>query len=377
MGHWMSLSLTTNVHIALILANSFFGIGAIVGSLGLADSHPLAFLCIRQALAALILFAVSSIFPSSTIKGDNVTAKTLKPRTSIGKFFLHWKTFSLLGFTIFASQGGFLVGIQLAGAVAAAVWQPSQPIIMAAISILIGWEKFNSLRMIGVILACCGTLGMVIFSPSSSEDETEQSSERFLVWIGNLLFLINCLCDPSYVILSKRLFHVYSPILITAWSYVVSAIYMAISTVISLTIVTPDSTFSSWTTGSIIPPMAAVPALIWFGVFSSAGAYGLITWANQHASGTLVMSYTVLQPVSAVTLASILLLLGTPNCDKTHEATVKCLNPPNWGTFCGMFGVFCGLAIVIFTEPTKSKKSSTPFPEVPQNEHKHIEEYDV
>lgn len=44
------------------------------------------------------------------------------------------------------------------------------------------------------------------------------SSKSSLFWIGNSLFFLNCLCDPSYVLVSKRLLDDFPPLLVTAIS---------------------------------------------------------------------------------------------------------------------------------------------------------------
>lgn len=103
---------------ALILGNSFWGIGAVVGALGLATTHPVAFLMIRQLLAGLLLLAGASSFAisSPTTVGDDAAAKTSKPiqhlrrKLNLDSFRLHfkqhWKIFASVGLTLFGSQFG-------------------------------------------------------------------------------------------------------------------------------------------------------------------------------------------------------------------------------------------------------------------------------
>jgi sulfite exporter TauE/SafE len=104
---------------ALILGNSFWGIGAVVGALGLATTHPVAFLMIRQLLAGLLLLlagASSFAISSPTTVGDDAAAKTSKPTQHLQRkmnldslrlpFKQHWKSFALLGLTLFGSQFG-------------------------------------------------------------------------------------------------------------------------------------------------------------------------------------------------------------------------------------------------------------------------------
>jgi hypothetical protein len=225
--------------------------------------------------------------------------------------------------------------------------------------------------MSGVAMAFCGCIIMGVLAPQSPKEKNEeggQSSSSTLLWIGNFLFLINCLSAAFYVILSKRLLGVFSPLSITGYSHFVSAIYMGIATLVSFALIpmfAATAPSSVWISGSIIPPLAAVPAMIWFVVFNSAAAFGLITWANQHATGTLVMSYAVLEPVSAVLLTVVLLRLGAvPNCESISSTSGSdgasiCLNPPNWGTVFGIIGVALGLSLIILTEPSLDKTTTS------------------
>jgi drug/metabolite transporter (DMT)-like permease len=378
----LRLELRTKVHLALLLANSFWGIGAVVGGIGLSSAHPLAFLTIRQTLAGVLLFGCTNICSSfdndqdasakNSRKSLNLLLKTKYAKDSFSHYCSkYWKPFALLGFTLFGSNVGFLVGIILAGPVTGSVWQPSQPIIMAYICVMMGWEPWNSMRMTGVALAFLGCICMVLLAPQEEEsfqlDESKpkSSTSSTTYWTGNLLLFINCLCDPSFVVISKRLLNSFSPLSITTYSYFISASYMGVSTLVSLLLIpifeSKTSPSSVWISGSIIPPLSAMPALLYFVLFSSSGAYALITWANQHATGTLVMSYTVLQPVSAVFLTLLLLEMKVvPACgsNRKPDDAIICLNPPNWGTFLGMIGVGLGLSMIIVTEPKRSKKIS-------------------
>ena len=174
----------------------------------------------------------------------------------------------------------------------------------------------------------------------------------------------NCLCTSLYVILSKPALQRYPPLFVTAWSYNVASVIMAVvawsvaqsPTWIKL-LICPDCQ-SFW----IIPP-GAYFALFYFIVFNSVIAYAMLTWANQFVTGTLVMGYTVLQPVTTATLTVALLATHTfPSClerqqihgdNATHHAGA-CLEPPGMGTLLGMVSVFAGLFLVVSTEPSSN-----------------------
>jgi hypothetical protein len=95
---------------------------------------------------------------------------------------------------------------------------------------------------------------------------------------------------------------------------------------------------------------------------TSSVAYGLITWANKYATGTLVIGYSVMQPVASALLIQFLISAGV--YDRCVDGNVEsnrvltgplkpCLDAPDKYTVIGAIGVFVGLAVVIFTEPKK------------------------
>ena len=354
----MTPAYNTKVQAALIIAQICFGLGGVISALGLPACNPFAFALYREiAAGALLLLAAHS---SISISSGTTTSRI----QSSPPILREWKRFALLGLALFGNQAGVIAGIKLAGPVAAAVWQPSQPIITAAICMVLGWEAPNAQRIGGVILSFVGCAVMVILSTKHGDDGTNggdetgsSSSYRLLATlVGHVLFFFNCLCTSLYVLLSKKVLKVYRPIQVTAWSYNIAAIFMVILAYLSslsdaaMEFLCPDCQ------GTWIIPTGAVWALAYAIVFNSVIAYGLITWANQFATGTLVIGYSVLQPVTAALLTLLLLGIGAfPNCSGSAGDMTRCLDPPGWGSVIGMVGVFSGLALVICTEPKRDE----------------------
>lgn len=295
---------------------------------------------------------------------------------------------------IYGNQAAYIAGIKLAGPVAAAVWQPSQPVMTAALSMAAGWEPLRAGRIVGVVSAFAGCATMVVLStaatttrrvaevagPGPDSDgstaagtaDSADAGSKLHVLVGNLMFFLNCSCTTFYVLLSKKLLLVHPPLLVTAWAYNVAALFMGMTAFLvslspdAMAFLCPDCT-STW-----VIPSGAWFALAYAVVFNSVAAYAILTWANKHATGTLVMIYTVLQPVTAALLTGILvqLLRVYPDCrdvvvvtsdpkdDSSAGGGGACLDPPGWGTLVGMCGVFMGLYFVIGTEPGLTTSAS-------------------
>lgn len=410
----LSPSNSWRVQGALILAQVFFGLGAVVGALGLPATHPLVFALAREFWAGLALLTLSVYYlhyqhqqqrqkhqdPANNHHHQDKKESTTFAASPSALLYatsawrIHAKYFALLGFVVFGNQAGFIVGIKLAGAVTASVWQPCQPIFTAGICMAAGWEPVQAKRLAGIAVAFCGCVAMVLLkhktnnlaiNDTKSVSQQEPNNEATIhnaagYLLGNALLFTNCLCTSLFVILSKRMLSLYPSLLVTAWSYNFATIYMAAAVLVASTMPTvqtllcPDCIQGHADRSVWSIPTGALPALVYYVLFASVGSYGLLTWANQYATGTLVMSFTVLQPLTASLVTTALLVFGIAvSCSTTsssHTADTAavsssslCLDYPSMGTLCGMVGVLVGLVLIIATEATAKKKVKTISPE--------------
>ena len=383
-----SPQLQRQMHGALILAQIFFGGGAIVGSVGLTAMHPLVFALAREFWAGIILLAIAMYlqYDDTEKYQSNVQNKphvlpspssTHTPLHPVLAWTVHWRTFTLLGMLVFGNQAGFIVGIKMAGPVTASVWQPSQPIIAAAICMAWGWEPLQFKRLAGIFVAFSGCLAMILWKTDTLEtlddggtdlttdvandDKDGLQSELSRYVVGNALLFLNCLCTALYVILSKRVLTLYPALLVTAWSYNFATLWMGAATLLATAVPGSQEFFCPECPLDASPwhfETASLPALWYYIAFASVGSYGLLTWANQYATGTLVMSYTVLQPAVAALFTTALLATHViSNCQdrltlNEIDRPTACLEYPSVGTFCGMGGVIFGLFLIVASEKT-------------------------
>mmetsp|Transcript_29111 Transcript_29111/g.37565 ORF Transcript_29111/g.37565 Transcript_29111/m.37565 type:complete len:504 (-) Transcript_29111:152-1663(-) len=330
------------VHGALVTVQTIFGVGSVVGALGLPAFNPLVFALIREIFAGFLLLAAS------------IAATKLWPTAGI----THWRRFAGLGFFIFMNQACVIIGIKLSDAVAGSIWQPSQPIMTAAICMMMGWEPINSKRIVGILIAFLGCAFMVAFSDSNSDSSNSNGIGSQIA--GNIFFFFNCLGTALYVIFSKKALIIFPSICVTAWSYLFAMLYMTIITLLfSLSNSLMHFLCSDCHSNPWYIPKDAIWALSYWIIFNSALAYSLLTWANKYATGTLVMGYSVLQPITALCLTMILIYTKTYlDCNNVKDDDDEvCLGGIGWGDF-GAFGVFIGLYIIIKTEPIDSNSSN-------------------
>ena len=291
-------------------AQIIFGISAVVGTIGLPSFHPLTFAIVRESNATILLLLAAHVVSIYAGREGGVLS---------GSFSKDWKLILVSGLGIFMSQAFYIVGIKLSSAVAASVWQPSQPILTAAVCMALGWEPLNCKRVMGILAAFFGCAIMVLGGGGSGAGGEslggggDGDNGAFSNLMGQVSFLINCFGSSLYVLASKRVLATerYESVTVTAWSYLAATFMMIIFAIVMSWSESLSAFLCSDCEGSIwhVPP-SAIPALIWYIIMTSSTAYGLITWSNKYATGTLVIGYTVLQPMASAVMIQLLVMFG-------------------------------------------------------------------
>jgi len=315
---------------ALAAAQVAFGIGSVIGDLGLPNTNPVLFGLVREGIAGPLL-CLLAMWSAYRDKADRILPT-----------WAHVPRFLVCGLAIFTNQFCAITGIKLAGGVTMAVWQPTQPIFSLVLAILLKYERGSFLKIAGIIVSFLGVLFMVLYDAEGNDKSIGE------VVAGNMMFFFNCLGSSMYVVASKPLLKTFPPISVTGFSYIIASVFMAIACVIVnssqalLTFVCPpeddsdekDSCGDGWHI-----PAGAMWALAYWILMTSIFAYCMITWANQHADASLVSAYTVLQPVTAAVAACIVIATTEPPHYDLHGAGIADL---------GAIGIFIGLSMVIY-----------------------------
>lgn len=313
--------------LAVALTQTAFVVGSIYlkGSLQLVDGsrgetfNPLVYAFLREISAGPLLYGIAFW----------MTGQTLPMQEDIARVFA-------LGFAMYASQLFYIKGIQLSGVVVATCLQPTIPVMVSLMALALKMETANPRKLIGIFLATCGAIIMVLGNGlSASNDDHEgdanidgnESGKDSKAILGNFFLVINTMAMACYYILSKRLVTKYSPILISAWSYMVAAFLMGLSAM-NFTVA------KDWN----FPKSLILPLLYWIFVCSVAG-YAIVTWAVKFLPASQVASFQCLQPFLGTTLAFLLL----------HE------HLSFWDL--GAFGVLAGLMLVT-SEKSKDSDAS-------------------
>ncbi|KAJ8601521.1 hypothetical protein CTAYLR_010764 [Chrysophaeum taylorii] len=248
------------VHGALVLVQLIFGVGSVIASLGLPAFNPLVFAAIREACAGPLLLAAALWAERS--RGNSCRRRRRRR--------VPWGAVIVLGVCIFGNQAAYILGIKFSNGVAGSLWQPSQPVLTLALSVILGREKVSGRRVAGIACAFGG----------------------------------------CYVVLSKAVVRKTPPLLVAALAYCCATPITFVTAAVA-TSLAPRFACSDCAEGTYwAVPKTAIPALAYWILFQSVASYALLTWAAKHARASVVSAYSALQPVAAATLALALNAAG-------------------------------------------------------------------
>lgn len=315
-----SWRITVCANLAIFLANSLFAIGNVVSAICLSGMNPVLFALIREAIAGPLLCGIA-------LAKD----PDMRPRMED-----KWRFF-FTGFCLFLNNLCFIVGVKLASATDAGIWQPAQPLFIAIIAILWGYESATWLKFIGIFIAIGGSLVVVLVGAESGEGSSEI--------LGNVFLFIQAVFCSLFYVSQKPLLERYTPLVTLGYSYLVATCLMTITAVVVnetgylLDKLCPDCD------GGWYIPAHGWPGIAYYVFVVSVAAYFLCSWGNQHIDASVLGIYTVVQPVVTVLISSLVIALSSQ---------------PHWGlkglaaSDLGAIGIIIGLAIVVYDNWSRS-----------------------
>jgi drug/metabolite transporter (DMT)-like permease len=254
------------VHLTLILVQVAFGGFHVVAKAVLSDLAPLALAAIRVGVATPVLMALAW-------RRD----RFLPARRDLPMLAL------LGGLGVFANQVLFITGLKFTTATNAGILMTSVPVFAAGAAALMGIERINLHRLIGISLSVAGAL--VLVNPFRFTAGRSGA-------LGNGLILCNGLCYALFLVLQRPVLTRIPWRTVTAAAFFFGGLGVLAVALPSLLALDP----------------ARVGTGAWLGVgyiivFPTIFAYAASTWAIRRSSPALVAAYTTLQPLVASTLA--------------------------------------------------------------------------
>ncbi len=258
------------VHLSQIFVQISFGGFHVAGKSILSHMPPLALGCARVIGATPLLLLLAFLIDR------RLPEKRDLPRLA------------LLGFLgVFANQVLFIFGLKFTTATNAGILMPSIPIFAVAAGALLGVERLDRRRILGIALAVAGALVML-------DPMRFQQNGRTL--LGNVLLLANCLAYGIFLVLQRPMLKRLPPLTVIAWSFFFGAIGV-------LLVGMRDFRAVDWAD----LPGVVHAQLAYIVIVPTAINYALNSWSVQRSSPSLVATYTTLQPLAAASLAAFFL----------------------------------------------------------------------
>ena len=215
----------------------------------------------------------------------------------------------LLGFTNgIGDTGTFLLGLQMTSPDIAAVFQPVTPIVCCAMAIAVGLEGMSARKAVGIALGVAGACAML---------NVGNLSHAHNAVAGDLVLFGGVLCGAAAVLQQKPLHARFSPVTMTAYSFVASTILFG---VVCLFFYRQPADWN-WAWGSTDNLLVVCYAII----VCSFVNYATMCFANRHLDGTVITMYAVSHPQRQLVIlergaASCVVYLHMYPCDSWPQS---------------------------------------------------------
>lgn len=250
---------------------------------------------------------------------------SLSPLLKMPAKDIAWLTLcSIIG--VVGNQFLFVKGLSMTTAINATLLSTAIPVFALFVSIVFGYDKLSTKRVVGIVLAIAGVVYLV--NPHRADFSARTT-------IGNLLIVSNSFLYATYIVISKDLFERYGALNVITGIFLVGAI---------LTIPVGAYTLQG-------EHLEAVSRNIWLAVgfiivFPTVGAYYLNAWALTKVAPSVVAVYIYLQPLIAFGLAP--LVLGEKWNSRTLTAALL---------------IFAGVAVVTRRGKSRAVREITEHPD--------------
>jgi drug/metabolite transporter (DMT)-like permease len=179
---------------------------------------------------------------------------------------------------VVVNQGLFVTGLARSTPANAGLVMTLIPIFTFSIAALSGQENFRFIRGVGVSIALVGAMPLIF---------PQGFGTLGGYGLGNLMMAVNALSFSAYLVVSKPLVHRYPPMVVAAWTYVVSLIALP---------------WFAWNEKMLPDPGFAMGwwSLVYIIVFPTILCYWLNNFALARVRASTTAVYVYLQPLISV-----------------------------------------------------------------------------
>lgn len=256
-------------HLAIITANILFALNYSYSKSVIGVMSPDALIVSRIGSAAVVFTIVALVL--------------FRQRVA-------WRDVLMLGLASLLGIGGnqyiFLHGLEFTSPVDAAILATLGPVLVLLISAVLGRDRITLLKSVGITIGASGALTVVLYGGLSNFGSGHL--------LGNLLVLCSVFSYACYLIVVKQLMAKYSPYVVMAWVFGLSALIM-------VPLMIDDVTAVNWGAldgGSIAAFVFVIVGATWL-------SYICVASSLKKLSPTTASIYSYSQPVLASFFAII------------------------------------------------------------------------
>lgn len=252
-------------HLAIMTANVMFALNYSYSKSIIPEWMLPEGICIARIATAAVMFVLLALtFIRERIEGRDI-----------------WRLVLASIFGIGGNQYIFLQGLNMTSPVDSSIIATTGPVLVLALSAIMGRDKITFLKSIGIGIGACGALLVILYGGISSFGTGHL--------MGNVLVFTSAFSYACYLIVVKDLMQKYTPTTIMAWIFGVSALIMT-------PLLWDD--FVNGTQWSQIPPYIWA-AIIFVIVGATWIAYLCVATSLKTLKPTTVSIYSYSQPVIA------------------------------------------------------------------------------
>ncbi|MEL7021712.1 MAG: DMT family transporter [Bacteroidota bacterium] len=262
-----TITKTTWAHLALLTVALLYGANYSIAKVAMADNvvPPVGFIAMRVIGATLVFTIIHQIFVRESVE-----------RQDWGRFILC--ALCGAGFNLIF----FFKGLQITGAINAALITTTVPILVIIISAILIGEKITARKIIGILIGAGGAATIILYGKQTALTN---------VW-GNFFIFMNALIFGLYLVLVKSLTAKYHPFTIIRWVF-------SLGLFIVIPLAWSDLTTMQWATYT--PTVWSAIAYVVIG--ATILTYLLNVVALQFVNPSVVSTYIYLQPLIATIIA--------------------------------------------------------------------------
>ena len=246
-------------------------------------TNALAFALVREVVASVLMYV-------------NVKAQGFEinvHRDDIGRFVF-------LGFCSFVNVVGCILALMYITSTRFAVMQPSVPVIAAMISVVIGMEKLNIYKGLGMMTAVTGAF-IVELGSGGAGAEASAAPENTNLFLGTAFTVAQCICMASLIVFQKPLLAKYSPPVLTFVYYSVGALITLITCFFWATSM-PFKISDLYFDGNLV----VWSCLFYAAIFATLFTYNAYSYVSTIVTPSIVTIYSCAQPAWTSILAFLL-----------------------------------------------------------------------